>query len=181
MLKTLPKGAPIGKTGGSNEFLAFIEGELKPLIERKYAIDRKRQTLFGHSFGGLFALHVLFSKPEAFQTYVASSPSIWWNDRSVLAEEKAFAEKFAGKIVSARVLVTVGGWEQQAGVKVSKERAEMLRDRRVVDNAKELAARLEKSAVKGLTVAFREFAEEDHGSVVLPAASRGVRFALESP
>ncbi len=78
-LKTLPKGVSTGKTGGCDEFLAFIETELKPMIEKKYTIDRKRLTLFGYSFGGLFTLHVLFTKPEAFQTYLASSPSIWWN------------------------------------------------------------------------------------------------------
>jgi hypothetical protein len=178
-LKSLPKGPAIGKTGGNDEFLAFIEGELKPLVEKKYAVDRKRQTLFGHSFGGLFVLHTLFTKPEAFQTYLASSPSIWWNDRSVLGEEKAFAEKYACKELNARLLVTVGEWEQKAGPKVPKERAELLRDRRMVGNAKELADRLAKSPVKGLTVAFREFPEEDHGSVVLPAVSRGIRFALD--
>jgi predicted alpha/beta superfamily hydrolase len=179
-LKSLPKGGPpLGKTGGNDEFLKFIEDELKPLVERKYATDRARQTLFGHSFGGLFALHVLFTRPDAFQTYLASSPSIWWNDRSVLAEEQAFAKKLAGRAVNARLLVTVGEWEQKPGPKVTKERADMLRDRRQVDNARELADRMARLPVKKLTVSFREFAEEDHGSVVLPAASRGVRFALD--
>lgn len=118
-LKTLPKGPATGKSGGNDEFLTFIETELKPLIEKKYAIDRKRQTLFGHSFGGLFVLHALFAKLESFQTYLASSPSIWWNDRSVLAEEKAFVAKYAGKEVNARLFVTVGEWEQKPGPKVT--------------------------------------------------------------
>lgn len=56
----------------------------------------------------------------------------------------------------------------------------MLKDRRQVDNAKELADRLAKAPVKGLKVEVREFAEEDHGSVVIPAANRGVRFALDN-
>lgn len=123
-------------------------------------------------------LHVLFAKPDAFRTYLASSPSIWWNDRSVLTEETAFVKKYAGTGVDARLLVTVGQWEQSPGPKVASERAGMLRDRRMVDNGHELVIRLTK-AVEGLSVTFREFAEEDHGSVVLPAASRGVRFALD--
>lgn len=182
-LKTQSKKGPASaaQTGGNDEFLAFIDGELKPLIEKKHAIDRKRQTLFGHSLGGLFALHVLFAKPDSFQTYLVSSPSIWWNDRSVLAEEKAFTEKYTGQSVAARVFISVGEWEEAPGPKVSKPRAEMLRDLRMVSNARELAARLSKSPVMGMTVEFREFKEEDHGSVVLPAASRGVRFALDPP
>jgi predicted alpha/beta superfamily hydrolase len=178
-LKSLPRGGPpTGKTGGNDAFLAFLEDELKPVIEKKHPIDRTRQALFGHSFGGLFALHVLFNKPDAFQTYLASSPSIWWNDRSLLAEEKAFVEKYADTGVKARLLVTVGTWEQTAGPGVPKGRADLLKARRQVDNGKELTDRLGKGKVKGLEVLFREFAEEDHGSVLLPAAGRGVRFAL---
>lgn len=176
-LKGLPKGGPgVEKTGGNDAFLTFLTDELRPLIRTRYATDPKRQALFGHSFGGLFALHVLFTRPDAFQTYLASSPSIWWNDRSVLAEEKAFAARHAGAGVNARLLLTAGTWEQAAGPGVTKERADILRDRRQVDNAREMAARL--AAVKGLRVEFHEFADEDHGTVVLPAAGRGVRFAL---
>jgi hypothetical protein len=42
-----------------------------------------------------------------------------------------------------------------------------------------MAERLTKLEWKQLGVAFREFAEEDHGTVVLLAVSRGVRFALD--
>ena len=180
-LKAAAKGGPRLKAGGADAFLAFIEGEVKPAVEMRYPIDRARQALFGHSLGGLFALRVLFTRPESFRTYVASSPSVWWNDRSVRADEKAFAERFAGKEVGARLLVTVGGWEQEPGPGVGKELAAVLREMRMVDDAKGIADRLGKAGVKGLAVAYREFPEEDHASVLLPAAGRGVRFALESP
>src|SRR5690606_6559257 len=42
-------------------------------------IDESRQTLYGHSYGGLFVLHALRTQPGAFQRYVAASPSLWWN------------------------------------------------------------------------------------------------------
>ena len=179
--KKFPRGGAVAKTGGHDEFLAFLEGEVKPLVEKRCAVDRRRQALFGHSLGGLFVLHVLFTKPDAFQTYVASSPSIWWDDRAVLAEEKAFVRKYADKGVGARLLVTAGEWDQKPGPGVSKEVAAVQREQRLVDDARELVGRLAGARVKGLAVAFREFPEEDHGSVVLPAASRGVRLALETP
>ncbi len=178
-LATVEGNPLLKKTGGTDEFLAFLEGEVKPRIEKKHPIDRKRQTLFGHSLGGLFALHVLFTKPEAFQTYVASSPSIWWDDLALLETEKAFVKKHADKGVNARLLMTVGEWEQKPNPKYAKELAKALKDNRQVTNAREMAVRLQEKPLKGLKVEFREFGEEDHGSVLLAAASRGVRFAMD--
>ncbi len=62
--------------GGADDFLAFISADMKPLIESELAIDRGRQARFGHSVGGLFDVHVLFTRPESFESYVATSPSI---------------------------------------------------------------------------------------------------------
>lgn len=42
-----------------------------------------------------------------------------------------------------------------------------------------MAARPSAAGVDGLSVEFREFAEEDHGTVVTPAAGRAIRFALD--
>jgi predicted alpha/beta superfamily hydrolase len=42
------------------------------------------------SWGGLFTLGVLLNHPETFHNFVASSPSIWWNRRSVLANVPAY-------------------------------------------------------------------------------------------
>src|SRR3546814_19712655 len=49
-------------SGGADDFLAFIEHELKPLIAQRYPVDARRQILFGHSYGGLFTLYTLFTK-----------------------------------------------------------------------------------------------------------------------
>lgn len=69
---------------GAEQFLAFIEEELKPLIEREVPIDRTRQTLFGHSLGGWLVLYTLFTRSRAFQYYAAGSPSIWWKNRCIV-------------------------------------------------------------------------------------------------
>lgn len=180
-LKTLPPGGPpLGKSGGNDQFLEFLQSELKPVIEQKAPIDRSRQALFGHSFGGLFVLHVLFNRADSFQTYLASSPSVWWNGRSVLSEEQAFTKLFADKPLTARLLITVGEWEEAAGPGVPETRAVMLKQRQMVTSARGLADRLTRAGIDGFQVAIRVFDEEDHGSVVLPSASQAARFALES-
>lgn len=76
-------GSPDGG-GGAEAFLDFIEGEVKPLIEARYPIDRTRQALFGHSFGGLLVTYALLTRPDSFSTFIASSPSIWWREHWVL-------------------------------------------------------------------------------------------------
>lgn len=167
------------KTGGNDQFLAFIEEELKPVIEQKYKIDRTRQTLFGHSFGGLFVLHVLFHQPASFQTYIAVSPSIWWNDNSLLKEEQDFLQKNSGHSVKARLLIAVGELEQPAVVAHSGSAIRRGPPGRAIDDMKAMSARLLEAKIDGLIVEHRIFAEESHGSVVLPAASRGVKFALD--
>ncbi|TWT43557.1 Ferri-bacillibactin esterase BesA [Thalassoglobus neptunius] len=76
-LRTKAKPFSDAKTGGCQKFFDFIQHELKPEIERRFEIDTNRQTLFGHSFGGLFTLHMFLTNPESFQTFIASSPSLW--------------------------------------------------------------------------------------------------------
>ena len=72
--------------GGAENFLQFIQSELKPRIQQSIEINTQQQTLFGHSFGGLFTLNTLFKHPQSFNRYVAASPSLWF-DQNVLAKE----------------------------------------------------------------------------------------------
>jgi len=67
------RGRPVG---GAGAFREFIVSDLRPAIEADFPVDTSRQTLFGHSYGGLFVLDTFFADPSLFQTYVAASPSI---------------------------------------------------------------------------------------------------------
>lgn len=164
------------KQGGADRFLAFIIDELKPLVESRYPIDRTRQTLAGHSYGGLFTLHVLFTQGDAFQRYVAGSPSIWWNQRFVLSERKQLRTATSEQ---RRLLVTVGSLEQTAPRGVEGEgRAAMLAERRMVDNARELAQSLDADREHGVPTTFRLLEGENHYNAALPMLVRGVEFAL---
>lgn len=70
--------------GGADRFLALLQQRIQPLVQRRYAVNPGNRTLYGHSYGGLFALHVALSRPQAFEHYVAASPSIWWNGKFIL-------------------------------------------------------------------------------------------------
>lgn len=169
-----------GPTGGAGAFLRFIEEEVKPALARDHRLDATRQTLVGHSFGGLFVAHVLLNHPGAFQNYIAISPSLWWDNRAVLAGETALPERLAAvPVKSARNLFVAAGEFEQApdpARPVSPERLARLRQNRMVDNAREFAARLAALPGEPLRVQFVEFPRENHSSLVPGAISRALSF-----
>jgi len=187
------------RVGGYEAMARFIEQRVKPDIEKRFSIDRKRQTLAGHSLGGLFTLRTLMNHPDAFQNYVAMSPSIWWNDAALLKE--AAALKPTPSQLAAHVYIGVGELEQywtpayRAEVEVQM-RAEVAADpallggksidayladiadmssSKMVDNARAMAKIL---GEKGLDVRFDLFPDEDHFSVLPSQIGRAIPFVL---
>lgn len=105
----LPGVAP---TGGADDFLEFLAEELKPALARAFPIDPDESTLAGQSFGGMFALYALLTRPDTFQRYLAVSPSLWWNDHALLdAAARIVAEHPAP---AARVYMCAGELENKA-------------------------------------------------------------------
>jgi Predicted hydrolase of the alpha/beta superfamily len=70
-------------TGHSDKFISFIEKELQPFIEKKYKTSSSK-TIIGESLGGLLATEILFKKPLLFNKYIIISPSLWWDNGSLL-------------------------------------------------------------------------------------------------
>lgn len=71
------------KAGHSDKFIAFIEKELQPFIEKNYKTNSSK-TIIGESLGGLLATEILFNKPTLFNKYIIISPSLWWDNGSLL-------------------------------------------------------------------------------------------------
>jgi len=72
-------------TGGSANFISFIEKELQPYVEKNYRTTSSK-TIVGQSLGGLLATEVLLKKTHLFSQYIIISPSLWWDDESLLAQ-----------------------------------------------------------------------------------------------
>ncbi len=73
-------------TGGSEKFIQCIEKEIQPIIERNYRTTEDR-TIIGQSLGGLLATEILLTNPSIFDNYIIISPSLWWNNESLLQME----------------------------------------------------------------------------------------------
>src|SRR3546814_4979184 len=107
----------LGRTGGPSgrdEFLDFLTGKLRTEIGKRFRINPDRQALFGHSFGGLFALYALYTRPQAFHSIVAASPSLEL-DGGVLRDERDFVARLeSGKVgKTSRPLIAVGGRDRK--------------------------------------------------------------------
>ena len=72
-------------TGGSANFIAFLEKELQPYIQKKYRTNASK-IIIGESLGGLLATEILFKKPALFDKYIIISPSLWWDNGSLLQQ-----------------------------------------------------------------------------------------------
>ena len=70
-------------TGGSEQFIQFLEKEVQATINKNYRTTNTK-TLIGQSLGGLLATEILFKKPALFDNYIIVSPSLWWDDESLL-------------------------------------------------------------------------------------------------
>lgn len=148
----------VRRTGGRDDFLKFLLEQVKPFVEGRYRIDPRRQTLFGHSLGGQFVLHALFARPDAFHKYVSASPSIWWNDRSLLAERDRYLEKRREQDANNELMLVVGG--EELGY--------------IVQDAREMVR-----SVAPMRVYYKEIEGQEHVSMLPAALNAALHFALD--
>lgn len=173
--------------GRADAFLDFILGDLThAIIAHAPEAAGTGNMLFGHSLGGLFTVHALFTRPEAFSGFYISSPSLWWNEFAILNEVGRFRDGLAKLTDKPQIFIAVGGQEQDipqslpeslAAVMTLEAVQDIVRTSRMVDAACELGA-LGRDA--GITRSLvRVYDGEDHGSVVASAISRTIFFAFK--
>lgn len=174
------------ETGGAAKFLRFIREELQPFIEENYPADPDDATVFGHSFGGLFAAYTLFHAPDTFERYILGSPALWWDQRVLFQDEAKYAQ--AHKDLKARVYVAAGGQEtaEHDAAQLARLPEAMRRpmlemqealggSAQMVEVIEPFVATLEKRKYPSLELTLQIFEGETHGSVPPMIVSRGLR------
>jgi hypothetical protein len=153
-------------SGGASDFMAFIRDDLKPLINSNYRANPEDNTIYGHSLGGLFALYVLFHRPDTFNRYIVLSPSLWWGKKVTLDYERMYANEHAE--LPARLFLSIGSLEK-----------EDVRDH--VQNLQEFVQILQKRNYKGLEWASYICQGENHITVWEAATPRAILSVFSSP
>lgn len=145
--------------GGQDELLDFLQQEVMPRVAEHFPIDTDQQSLYGHSFGGMFAVYALFSRPDLFDHIVAASPSLWWHNRYLSTLETSFLEAV-----------------KQGDVEVThKSLALILAERdspQEIQDAQALQQRLQPLSAWGMRSSMHIEAGEDHMSVPFKIESR---------
>ncbi len=86
----LPRAdANFADSGEADSFLMFVRDEWIEAIGEAYAVNGER-ILLGHSFGGVFTLHALFSEPALFDAYLALGSSAWIADGILYEEARSY-------------------------------------------------------------------------------------------
>lgn len=145
--------------GGAERFYDFLTEELVPHIDKTYRTLPYR-CLVGHSFGGLFAMHNFVHQEPFFQTYLAISPSMWWeNTRLVAQADSAFQSQRPPK---ARIYLSM-----------ANEGGSMLR------GTKQLIKKFEAYGAGQIESEFLHLKEENHGTIPHPTTYHGLPFLFE--
>lgn len=141
------QGLEFQNGGGSFEFRQFIKTELLPYINTHYETSEDFQILFGHSFGGLFALDTLFHDVKLFSHYFIISPSLWWGNSEFIPRQISLSN-------CPQIYMALGSAEGNSSIKKAEAKI----------SAKELSMQiLNHSTCK---VNFKLFENETHGSVI---------------
>jgi predicted alpha/beta superfamily hydrolase len=149
-------------TGHSGKFISFIEKELHPYIETKYR-TKNDKTIIGQSLGGLFATEVLLTKPTLFNKYIIVSPSLWWDNGSLLNQNtNKLTENF-----NQQTDIYIG---------VGKEGLSPTEIPRVMEvDANLLAEKLKGTKSENINVYFDYLPQENHATIMHQAVSNSFR------
>jgi predicted alpha/beta superfamily hydrolase len=140
--------------------LKFFSEELMPFIDGNYR-TAGFNLLCGHSVGGLFTMYVLFTRPDLFSGYIASSPWFQNNDQYWLKQiDKMFQ---AGSLAGKFLFMDVGKKEQAL----------------TISTYTELEKWMKSKDLKGLTWRSEWLDNVDHSSMLGKSLYDGLLFIFD--
>ena len=152
-------------SGGAAAFRSFLKSELMPAVDKQFRTTGER-VLVGHSLAGLFVLDTLLEEPHLFEAYIASDPSLWWDDN--LLARKLSARSGTPLGTSVRLYMAQANTPDSMPGEHDAHKAGITAFRRALETAK-----------SPIQYSYHYFEDENHFSVPLQAIYRGLLFAYE--
>lgn len=180
-----------GVPSNADGLIAFIDTALRPWVQNEVFKDATfaRDALYGHSFAGLFTLYALTVRSDLFDTFLAASPALYWNDDYVFNHTEFLAplkkNATSGSNATKPALqLSYGGLEQypkQRRRETDDEfefRKSILVPQRMTDLTERLHAELADSSVLR-DVELNVFPNSYHATVGGAAFSDGIDYFLD--
>ncbi len=113
---TPTRDAGIGAGGGAAQYGRMLVEEIMPFIGRHYRVLRGRENtgVGGSSLGGLLSLYLALEHSGVFGKAAVLSPSLWWDERSILSNLPGGARSKAAR---ARIWLDMGTSEGSSGLR----------------------------------------------------------------
>jgi predicted alpha/beta superfamily hydrolase len=159
-------------SGGGEQFTSFLEKELIPYIDQRYATAPYR-TLMGHSLGGLLTINILLKHPGLFNSYVAMEPSMFFDGDALLSETNELLKKadFSNKTLFLAIANTMN-----AGMDTIQVRSDTGRVTHHIRSILKLKDELQANSLNNLRWSYKFYPDDDHASVPLIAEYDALRF-----
>ncbi len=148
--------------GGSENFIRFLRNELQPFIKSHYNVSDKT-SLIGQSLGGLLATEILLEQPQIFNSYFIVSPSLWWDDGSLLRLKSPLADSSWNHFTNVFIAVGKEGLTPGTHPHVMEE------------DAKLLAEKISMSKSPRVKTIFDYLPNEDHATILHQAMLDGLK------
>lgn len=148
---TLPDGE-----GKANEFMDFIDGELRPHIDEKFRTS-SYEILIGHSMGGLFVTNYFLERPESFESYIAIDPSLWANEYEISTRADSTLKKMGN--LNSNLFISLAETKQMGIF--------------------QFIGVLDKYFPRREKWKFQHLENENHGSAHLPSIQKGLKWIFK--
>lgn len=150
----------IPTSGGSEKFIAYLENEVMPLIEKSYKTD-SHKTIIGQSLGGLLATEILFKKPYLFDDYVIVSPSLWWDNQKMVNDSDTFLKNVSKNIAETKAENTE--YRKRIFVSLGEEHPVM---HKVADKLVDSIKKLEETKNGTITLFYEPILDQNHATIL---------------
>jgi len=142
--------------GGAPEFRGFLLTEVMPWVEENYRTSGE-DAVIGESLAALFITETFLRTPNAFDHYIAVSPSLWWRDMGLSLEATALLK--ADDFPSDRSFFLTTG--DEGGT--------------MLEGVERLANALANDAPSGMKWRYEPLPTEHHHTIYNPATLRALR------
>ncbi len=156
--------AEYNQSGGAENFIRFLEEELKSHIDTTYR-TLEFEIIVGHSLGGLLTSYMMLERPSLFNAYIHLSPSIWWDNKLLVNQSERNLKKWK----SGNPTFVYYGYElERDSTSIHQESTE------------ELIMKIKEHQPQSMVLKTGFKPEETHNSLVLRSTYEALEFIFES-